>query len=81
MDFIPGTTYYVLEEEEFEELMLLMREFEFEGDGLAEDFVLVDGKYYAELGAINTAEFNFIDQFGLISYYLYDKSTQSHHPA
>ena len=78
MIFEPGNSYYVLSAGEYSEMVDLLAELELNYD-LADDFELVDGKYYAKVGSssISADELVFMEDWGFSKVLAYKKSTQS----
>lgn len=79
MTFEPGSSYYVLETNEYHDMIDMMADLGLSYD-LDEDFEYVDGKYYAKVGGgVDAAEAEFMADWGFYNILEYKKSTQSTH--
>lgn len=79
MTFEPGSSYYVLEPDEYNAMRDIMVDEGLSYD-LANDFDYVDGKYYAKVGGgVDAAEAEFMADWGFYNILEYKKSTQSTH--
>lgn len=79
MIFEPGNSYYMLDSDQYDELVALIEAEELDYD-LASNFQLADdGNYYAAVtgGGVDSEEAAFMEDFGLSNILAYKKSNQS----